>query len=383
MQERGRFEHELLVLEPLSEHETPEAEWPPKALKGTVLFRHWRINSADATKPFVLRAADLDPGFAAGPEAKVSCLKKWTESTVATAKRAKVAYVDLRTATPKFTSLNAAGATNITSTSKIGVMYPAFQLRHDVQAIANRDKPADIAALKEAALKQWATDLVDAGWFFRSATGIAAARKWVVANGPKIGNIVTMDSGTREVKFVCDFNDALTSMIVDSNNASRTTCINLLSEAYITSVLAQSGKIAGFKPLVWTATMESLATVMTLIARRRLVALQESEDMFDLLKRAATSGSRTWTRYALKGHDDSSDSSLKRTFSSVAGKIGYLHRGKDDTWWDNISTMSDASIVQKTISRAYVLVFAIPVAKDTVHQKDIFPLIRALHDCIV
>jgi hypothetical protein len=381
VQERGRFEHELLALEE-PEHETPEPEWPPKALKGTVLFRHWRLNPADAKKPFVVVAADLDPGFVAGPAAKDSCLKKWTESTAATAKGALVAYVDLKTTGPRYTSLNAARGTEVTSTSKIGVMYPAFQLRNDLQVLANRETPANTAALREAALKQWTTDILDAGWFPRNATGTALARKWVLNHAPKLVSIVSMDSATKKVSFETDFNDAVTSMIVDSSDAGRRTCIQLLGDKYITSVLSQSGKIAGLKPLAWAATLESLATLLTLIARRRLVGLQESEDMFDLLKRAATSGSQTWTRYALDGADDDADASLRRARSSVAGKIGFLYRGKKATWWDNVFTMADASLVQKTISRAYVLVFAIPRVPGVIRQKDIFPLIRALHDCI-
>ena len=379
MHERGRFERELLVLEPLSEQETPKPEWPPKALRGTVLFRHWRANSADATQPFVLLAADLDPGFVAGPAPKDSCLKEWSQSTAASAKRAKVAFVDLRSATPKYTSLNAAGGAYITSVAKAGVMYPAFQLRHDIQAIANRDKPADTKGLKESALKQWTTDIQNGGFFSGNARG---ARTWVNTNAPKFDKIVQMDSASKKVTFVTDFEDAVTTMIVDSSNDGRQTCINLLGSAYINSVLSQSGKIAGLKPIAWTATMESLAALMTLIDRGRLVSTQESADMHNLLKRGATSGASTWTRYALDGQDDTSNAALKRTRVSVGGKIGFLYRGKRDAWWDHISTMSDASIVHKTASKAYVLVFAIPTTSGSISQKDIFPLIRAVHDCI-
>lgn len=94
--------------------------------------------------------------------------------------------------------------------------------------------------------------------------------------------------------------------------------------------------------------MESVAAFMTLIVRRRLVSAQESADMHDLLTRAATSGSGTWTKYALDGFDDQSDASLTRTHLSVGGKIGFLHRGTKAQWWDTVYTMSDASIVQKT-----------------------------------
>ncbi len=128
--------------------------------------------------------------------------------------------------------------------------------------------------------------------------------------------------------------------------------------------------------------MESVAAFMTLIVRRRLVSAQESADMHDLLTRAATSGSGTWTKYALDGFDDQSDASLTRTHLSVGGKIGFPHRGTKAQWWDTVYTMSDASIVQKTASKTYVLVFCIAPAPGIIRQKDIFPLIRSLHDCI-
>jgi hypothetical protein len=44
--------------------------------------------------------------------------------------------------------------------------------------------------------------------------------------------------------------------------------------------------------------------------------------------------------------------------------------------------MADAVIVSKGPSKSYVLVFTIPFFKRVIHKKDIFPLIRAAHDCV-
>jgi hypothetical protein len=265
-------------------------------------------------------------------------------------------------------------------------MYPAFQLRRDVRETSERDRPANAAALFEAVREQWATDLVDAGPVGKDRR---IARRWVDANGPNLDQIVTFDPSTtisansHPVSFSSVFDDALTRMIVNSDNAGRQRCIDSMKETYIASVLSQSGKLAELKPLAWSGTMAALACLLTLIARGRLSSYQDSVEIWRLLERGASTGARTWARYALDGLDDTSDATKKRNPKSVSGKIGFLYGGPKATWWDNITTMADASLVVKNdAGKIYALCFAIPFHKRVIRQKDIFPLIRAVHDCI-
>jgi hypothetical protein len=172
-------------------------------------------------------------------------------------------------------------------------------------------------------------------------------------------------------------------MIVRSDDNARTKCIQLMKSTYINSVFAQSGALSGFKPLTWTGTVRSVAAMMTLIARRRLVNYYDSAEMWRLMNKGATSGAGSWVRNALDGDDDKDNASLKRKYEDVAGKIGYLYGGPDATWFDNITTMADASIAStKNPAKSYVLVFSIPFFGRVIRRKDVYPLIRAAHDCI-
>jgi hypothetical protein len=387
MRERTRFEDELellgapAVLE--AESPPPAPAWPPKALRGRVIFRHWRIGSGGGG-PVVLIAADLDPGFADNAHTK-SCLADWQKSTAPSAQHSHIALVDLSHGDARYAGHKDTVSLNLVSTSKAGLMYPAFQLRRDARVLVERDKPATAAALFNAMRDKWAADLVDAG----TVGNRAAARRWVNANGPALEKTIDYQPGTpvsptvHPVTFVTDFWDAVSRMIINSSNPGRTTCINLLKAAYINSVLSQSGAIAAFNPIGWSGTVRSVAAMLSLIAKRRLVSAPDSAVMWKLLRSGATAGAGTWTRHALKGADDETNASLTRRFEEVGGKIGYLHGGNKDTWWDNVTTMADGSIVtKKGPDRTYVLVFAIPFHKRVIRQKDVFPLIRAIHDCI-
>ena len=238
MRERTRLEHEIRLLLPPSEHETPtEVTWPPKGL-GVTPIRHWRIDSAAPDKPTVLQPADLEPGFVPGPAADVSCLKDWVTSKLTAAKTASVALVDLSAGSPKYTGIRDKVSVDLLSCIKIGVMYAAFQFRHDMQALANRDAPADMNALRKVALDQWARDLVDAKIFARPAN----ARIWIGARSPKINEIITMDS-SRKVKFTGNFQSDITSMIKKSDDGARIRCLGRLRDVYIASLRSQSGKL--------------------------------------------------------------------------------------------------------------------------------------------
>jgi len=393
MRERTRFESELDQL--VGGRLASEAEggglqpmWPPKGLKGSYIFRHWRSLGFGFEKkggPVIVAAEDLDPGFAESASTK-ACLAEWQRSTAPSAQRSHVALVDLSQDKTQYAAIRDKEPVFLASTAKAGIMYPAFQLRCDVRILAERDKPATTAALFAGMRDKWALDLVDAGRFPGNRR---AARRWIDANAPKLEQTIAYSPATpvalnsHPVSFAPDFWNAISEMIVHSDNDARSKCIEWMKATYIESVLSQSGKIAGFKPLAWTGTVQSVAAMMCLIAKRRLVTYHDSAEMWRLLRKGATSGAGTWTRYALDGMDHEADASLKRKYEDVAGKIGYLYGGPEATWWDNITRMADGSIVsKKDPPKSYVLVFAIPFFARVIHQKDIFPLIRAVHDCI-
>jgi hypothetical protein len=383
MRERTRFEGEVedLFVAP-REAEVPGGPpaWPPKGLKTSVIFRHWRSAGGG---PVILTAADLDPGFADNAQTK-SCLDAWRKSTAPSALHSHVALVDLSHTGARYTGIRDNESVDLASSSKSGIMYPAFQLRRDVRVLAERDKPATTAALFVAMRDKWASDLVDGGHFGNRA----AARGWVSSNAPVLERTIAYSPGTpvspgsHPVSFAPDFETAISEMVVRSSNDGRTTCIGLMKHTYINSVFSQSGAVSGFKPITWTGTARAVAAMMSLIARRRLVTADDSAEMWRLMNTGATTGAGSWTRYALEGRDDDSNATLKRAYQDVAGKIGYLYGGPRDTWWDNITTMADAVIVSKGPSKSYVLVFTIPFFKRVIHKKDIFPLIRAAHDCV-
>ena len=323
--------------------------WPPKALKSNVIFRHWRSLGYGFDQkggPVVLTAADCDPGFADNAQTK-SCLDDWRKSTAPSAQNSRVALVDLSQTGARYAGIRDTESVYLASSAKSGIMYPAFQLRRDVRVLAERDKPATAAALFAAMRDKWALDLVDGGRFANQAS----ARSWVVANAPVLERTIAYSPATRvsinshPVSFAQDFETAVTDMVVQSSNPARTKCIELMKTTYINSVFLQSGAVSGFKPLTWTGTVRSVAAMMSLIARRRLVNYYDSAEMWRLMNRGAMTGAGTWARYALEGSDDSSNASLNRPYEDVAGKIGFLYGGPEATWWDNITTMADASIV--------------------------------------
>ena len=384
MRERTRFEDEVedLFAWTPREAEVPGAPpaWPPKALRTSVIFRHWRSPGGG---PVIVAAADLDPGFTDNAQTK-SCLDAWRKSTAPSAQHSHVALVDLSHAGARYAGIRDTESVDLASSSKAGIMYPAFQLRRDVRVLAERDKPATAAALFAAVRDKWALDLVDGGHFRNRA----AARGWVNSNAPMLERTIAYSPGTpvsptsHPVSFATDFENAVSEMIVHSDNDARTKCIELMKATYMNSVFSQSGAISGFKPITWSGTVRAVAAMMSLIARRRLVTADDSAEMWRLMNRGATTGAGSWTRYALEGRDDDSNATLKRAYQDVAGKIGYLYGGPRATWFDNVTTMADAVIVSKSASRSYVLVFAIPFFKRVIHKKDMFPLIRAAHDCI-
>jgi len=391
MRERTRFEGEvedLLASVPREAEQTGmQPAWPPKALKSSVIFRHWRSLGYGFNQtggPVVLTAADCDPGFADNAQTK-TCLDAWRTSTAPSAKNSHVALVDLSQTGARYAGIRDTESIYLASSSKSGIMYPAFQLRRDLRVLAERDKPATAAALFAAMRDKWALDLVDGGRFANQAS----ARSWVVANAPVLEKTIAYSPATRvsinshPVSFAPDFENAVSEMIVRSDDNARTKCIQLMKSTYINSVFAQSGALSGFKPLTWTGTVRSVAAMMTLIARRRLVNYYDSAEMWRLMNKGATSGAGSWVRNALDGDDDKDNASLKRKYEDVAGKIGYLYGGPDATWFDNITTMADASIVStKNPAKSYVLVFAIPFFGRVIRRKDVYPLIRAAHDCI-
>ena len=381
MRERTRFEGEVedlgVAVQQEYEQPSPPPAWPPKALKGNVLFRHWR--RLDPGGPVVLAAADLDPGFTDNATTK-SCLADWQKSKAPSALHSHVALVDLSHSDARYAGIRDKDSVYLASSAKSGIMYPAFQLRRDVRVMAALDKPATAAALFNSMRDKWAQDLADAGRFANRAS----ARGFVNANAPVLEQTMAYSPGTRvPVSFAQDFEKALTDMVVKSSNDGRTKCIDLMKATYINSVFLQSGAVSGFKPITWTGTVRAVAAMLTLIARRRLINNDDSAEMWSLMKRGASTGAGTWARYMLEGLDDSSNDSLKRPYEDVAGKIGFLYGGPEATWWDNITTMADASIVStRSPAKTYVLVFTIPFFGRVIRQKDMFPLMRAAHDCL-
>lgn len=381
MRERTRFEGEVedLFASTMLEAEQPVSPpaWPPKALKGNVIFRHWR--RLDPGGPVVLAAADMDPGFTDNATTK-SCLGDWQKSKAPSALHSHVALVDLSHSDARYAGIRDKDSVYLASSAKSGIMYPAFQLRRDVRVLAARDKPATAAALFTAMRDKWASDLVAGGRFANRAS----AQGWVKANAPVLEQTIAYSPGAgTPVSFAPDFNKALTEMVVDSSNDGRTRCIDLMKATYINSVFAQSGAVSGFKPITWTGTVRAVAAMFTLIARRKLINADDSAEMWNLLKRGAGTGAGTWARYMLEGMENQGDASLKRPYEHVAGKIGFLYGGPEATWWDNITTMADASIVSTASpAKSYVLVFTIPFFGRVIRQKDMFPLMRAAHDCL-
>ena len=184
MRERTRFECEVedLFAAAPREAEVPGVApaWPPKALKTSVIFRHWR---SVGSGPVILTAADLDPVFADHAQTK-SCLDDWRKSTAPSAQHSHVALVDLSHTDARYAGIRDKESVDLASSSKAGIMYPAFQLRRDVRVLAERDKPATAAALFAAVRDKWATDLVDGGHFGNRA----GARGWVNAGADGIPN---------------------------------------------------------------------------------------------------------------------------------------------------------------------------------------------------
>lgn len=352
--------------------------WPPARLRSTWLFRHWSASAAATAKGSVLLQADaLDPRFVGG--SALSGLAAWRQSAAPSARLAHVSLVDLSAGLARYSAIGGQAPRFVASVSKVGLMYPAFQLRRDLQVLCNRDKPATDVELREIAHRQWTSDGVDSGRFPRATS---TAQREVERRSPRLAEIVELDAKARKVTFTRQFADELRQMIVDSDNEARATVLRRLGSTYVTSVLSQSGKLAGLNPVAWTATTEALATLLTLIFFGRLVGAAESAEMLALLKRGANGGGGSWARFALEGQDAPEDVLSLRAYVGVAGKIGYLYRGSDRTWADHLTLMSDASIVKKSATKAYVLAFSIPRGHGIIPRRAIFPLIRAVHDFI-
>jgi len=164
------------------ERETPRAaSWPPAALRGRAVLRHWRSTGIALWKRTTLLAAgDLDPGFSTPSAAFKKCLDPWRASTTPTATHSHVSLVDVTNG--GYIGLRDNDPVNATSSSKVGIMYPVVQLIHDLTVIEERVRPPNSAALYQAARDQWARDLVDAG----AAGNLASARAWLKDNGPKL-----------------------------------------------------------------------------------------------------------------------------------------------------------------------------------------------------
>ena len=353
------------------ENETPDtAAWPPAALRGRVVMRHWRGTGFLLwKKTTLLDAGDLDPGFTAPSAAFKKCLDAWRASTTPTATHAHVSLVDVTSG--GYIGIRDNDNVYVASSAKVGVMYPVVQLIHDISVVEARVKPTTNAALYDAVRRQWAQDLVDARVFGNAAS----ARAWINSNGPKLERCATLDPKT---KITPELNSALERMVINSDDAGRSLCIQLVGERYITSVLSQSGPLGALRPLAWTSSTRALAALVTLTAAHKLVSPLHSIWMLNLLREsAATVG--TWTQDALVGKDGAGATSA---FDEVAGKIGYLYGGPDATWYDNVTVMGDVSLVTKSAGKAYALSFAIPFFGRVIRQRDLFPLIRAAHDCV-
>ncbi len=246
MREHGRWQRHgstivielpsVTEIEPPSTTEVEEetgspSTWPPKKLRGRMVVRHWH-GSGD-----VLTERLVDPGFTAPSAALQACLDGWRKSTTPSAAHAHVSLVDLSGGAPVYVGLRDRAEVHFASTSKLGVMYPVFQLLNDLMVVAAAVRPSSSRDLYAATRQQWAKDLVSAGRFKSES----AARRWVVANGPDLEHCARLDRGA--VVFDPGLRAAVTAMIVDSSEVGRTRCIELLRAFYMDSVLAQSGEI--------------------------------------------------------------------------------------------------------------------------------------------
>ena len=114
MRERTRFEGEVedLFAAAPREAEVPGVQpaWPPKALKSSVIFRHWR-------GPVLLTAADLDPAFTDNAQTK-SCLDAWAKSTAPSAQHSHVALVDLSHPGARYAGIRDIESVDLASSSK-------------------------------------------------------------------------------------------------------------------------------------------------------------------------------------------------------------------------------------------------------------------------
>src|SRR5215204_3110281 len=126
MRERPRFEGEvedLLVSVP-REAEQPglQPAWPPRALAGSVIFRHWRSLGYGFNKtggPVVLTAADLDPGFVDNAQTK-RCLDAWRKSTAPSAQQSRAALVDLSQTGARYAGIKDSESVYLASSAKAG-----------------------------------------------------------------------------------------------------------------------------------------------------------------------------------------------------------------------------------------------------------------------
>jgi len=317
----------------------------------------------------LLDAGDLDPGFTAPSAAFKKCLDVWRASTTPSATHSYVSLVDVTSG--GYIGIRDNDIVYVASSSKAGIMYPVVQLIHDISVVEERVKPTTNAALYEAVRQQWAQDLVDARVF----GNVASARVWIKSNGPKLERCATLNPTTT---ITPELNGALERMVINSDDAGRNLCIELVGETYITSVLSQSGALRALRPLSWTSSTRALAALITLAAKHKLVSPLHSMWMLSLLNAsAATVG--TWTRDALTGKDGTG---ATRAFDEIAGKIGYLYGGSGSSWYDNVTVMADVSLVAKSPGKLYALSFAIPFFGRVIRQRDLFPLIRAAHDCV-
>jgi hypothetical protein len=346
------------------------AAWPPPALRGQIVLRHWRgAPFILGTRTTLLVAGDLDPGFVSPSPAVGACLDAWRTSKTPAATHSHVSLVDITTG--GYVGIRDTVDLELSSSSKIGIMYPVVQLIHDLAVVEERVHPANDAELYLAMRQQWAQDLVDAGRF----GSVASARAWITANGPKLERCATLAPVTT---IHTDLNDALRGMVINSINSDRLLCIKLVGEWYINSVLSQSGELRAMRPVAWRSTMRAQAALITLVANQKLVSPDHSLWMQDLLRESVAAHS-TWARDALMGNDGAGET---RAFDDVAGKVGFLYGGPEETWYDNVTVMDDVSLVTKPGDKRYVLSFAIPFFQHVIQKSELFPLIRAAHDCV-
>lgn len=352
------------------ERPTGTASWPPAALKNRAVLRHWRSSGfLKWKKTSLLDANDLDPGFTTPTAAFKACLDSWRKSTTPSATHSYVSLVDIKSG--GYVGIRDTDVVYVASTSKIGIMYPVVQLIHDISVVEERENPATDTALFAAVREQWARDLVDAGF----AGNLAKARGWIKTSGPKLERCAKRDPTT---KISDELNRALENMVIYSDDAGRSLCIDLVGERYITSVLSQSGELRALQPLSWKSSTRALAAFATLLSKLQLVSLRDSVWMLELLKLGADH-TGTWTKFALDGVDGAGQT---RPYSELGGKIGYLYGGPEDTWFDNVTVMGDLTLVKKPAGQLYALTFAIPFFKKVIRQRDLFPLIRDVYDCV-